>query len=205
MFKDEVGIEREYFLLDSSGNIVEPALFGFPFDEFGFLVEMRTLPYTSPLALLENLNQLIKAHKAQAEALGLKLHAFHRHPIPKEFIEYLSKKYHYDSLFDFTANINVGTIGSHATGLEESGEYYIGTAGIHIHFSRKTEDGRRVQLPIYKIVSKMDAKFIEIIRKTRRKLGEYEVKAHGFEYRSLPTNADIEKVINFAFKILKEV
>lgn len=214
MFKDEVGIKREYFLLDSAGNIIEPALFGFPFDEFGFLVEVRTLPHIKTEPLVDELYDLIAAHQAQAEKLGLKLHLAHRMRIPKNLINYLKKKYAWDYLKDTTANIHAGVEVSHATGIDQwsSGEVF-GTAGLHVHFSRKRifiQDLHfppiihRVQLPIGKIVKAMDSKFKGTIFLANRISGEYEIKPYGFEYRSLPADVNIFPVVDFAFSLLKK-
>lgn len=215
MFKDEVGIEREYFLLDSGDNIVEPALFGFPFDEFGFLVEIRTLPYTKTKPLIEELLDLISAHEAQAEKLGLRLHSTHRLSMDSKFVEYLKKKYAWDYLKNTTANIHAGVEVSHATGIDRwTNKIIWGTAGLHVHFSRKRILShaqrvlqypiiKRVQLPIDKIVLAMDSKFKGEIFKTCRIQGEYEIKPYGFEYRSLPANINILPVVNFAFSLLE--
>jgi len=212
MFKDEVGIERECFLFDSAGNIVEPALFGFPFDEFGFLVEVRTLPYTKTKPLIEELLDLISAHEAQASKLGLRLHSTYKLRLDNDFVKHLKKKYAWDYLRDTTANIRSGVEVSHATGIDQwNSRVLFGTAGLHVHFSRKNIYSRflhspiinRVQLPIDKIVMAMDTKFKETIFKSCRIQGEYEIKPYGFEYRSLPANINILPVVNFAFSLLK--
>ena len=202
---DEIGIEREFFLMKGK-RVIEPWKYGFPFDEFGFLVEVRTHPHLTSGSLLAELNRLTLAHEAQAEVLGFKLRTFCKYPLSKDFVKHLAKKYHHDALLDTTANIYAGTVGSHATGLKETTTHFIGTAGIHVHFSRKTTGGHRVQLPIVKIVNNMDIAFVKIIRRASRKLGEFEIKAHGFEYRSLPTDVpDMKFVVKEAFRILHEV
>lgn len=212
MFKDEVGIERECFLLDSMGDVVEPALFGFPFDEFGFLVEIRTFPYTGTKPLMHELHDLMVAHQAQAKKLGLELRLFHKLRLDNDFVKHLKKKYAWDYLKDTTANIRSGVEVSHATGIDEwNSKMLYGTAGLHVHFSRKNIYPRslrspiihRVQLPIDKIVMAMDTKFKELIFKACRIRGEYEIKPYGFEYRSLPANVDIRPVVDFAFSLLK--
>jgi len=212
MFKDEVGIEKEFFLLDSVGNIVEPALFGFPFDEFGFLVEVRTLPYTKTKPLIEELLDLISAHEAQASKLGLRLHSTYKLRLDNDFVKHLKKKYAWDYLQDTTANIHSGVEASHATGIDQwNSRVLYGTAGLHVHFSRKNIHPRslrspiirRVQLPIEKIVTAMDVKFIQTILSCNRIEGEYEIKPYGFEYRSLPADINILPVVNFAFSLLK--
>lgn len=214
MFKDEIGIEREYFLVDAMDNIVEPALFGFPFDEFGFLVEVRTLPHTKAKPLIKELNDLIAAHKVQAEILGLKLHLTYRMKLPLSLVKHLAKKYAWDYLRDTTANIHAGVEISHATGVDQwtNKKTIWGTAGVHVHFSRKriiqqclrSPIIKRVQLPIEKIVLAMDAKFAQNITWSKRIMGEYEVKSHGFEYRSLPADIPILPVVYSAFSLLKK-
>jgi hypothetical protein len=198
MVIDRIGIEREFFLL-KKGVIVEPALYGFPYDEFGFLVELRTRPHTNSKDLLKEYAELHSALVVYAEKLKLDLVVVHKMPIDKTFINYLSKKYSYDSLLDTTANIYPYTAKSHATGLDKG----YGTAGLHIHFSRHWEDGRRVQLPFVEIIKALDNKFKDIILLAERNLGEFEIKVHGFEYRSLPADITLAIPVEFAFKILK--
>jgi len=199
--RDEVGLEREYFLLDKrTGQIVEPQLYGFPFDEFGFLIEVRTKPHTTPRGLLRELRELENAHRLQAESLGLEIRMVHKMKLSKPFLIYLHRKHGYDSLPDLTANIHPGIFQSHATGIEE----VWGTAGLHVHFSRKTEAGKRVQLPIFEMVKELDARFFDDIENSGRIPGEFEIKVHGFEYRSLPTNVDVTKAVNFCFGLFKK-
>jgi len=199
LYLDRIGIEREFWLLKGN-EIVEPHEYGFPFDEFGFLVEIRTHPYSTPEGLLAELNRLTLAHQAQANALGLRLKLQARHFLGKTLKNYLKKKYAWDSLPDLTANVYSGVARSHAMGID--GSY--GTAGVHVHFSRHTLDGRqRVQLPIDRIVYAMDARFNDVIARAKRIAGEYEIKVHGFEYRSLPATIDIAEVVKFAFLLFK--
>jgi len=198
---DKVGIEKEFWLLNNINVIQEPAICGFPYDEFGFLIELRTTPCTNTTELLADFQQRLRVLEVKAKMLGFRLSDEATMPKPLGLIEYLAPKYRHDSLPDLTANINTGVISSHATGIFEG---YL-TAGIHVHFSRHDQFGRRVQLPIEKIVRKMDWNFKSIIMKANRILGEYEIKSHGFEYRSLPANAPIEEVIKRAFKILEKV
>lgn len=197
---DRIGFEREFWLLDIKDNkIVEPSEYGFPSDEFGFLVEIRTHPHTTARGLLDELNRLTLAHKAQAEALGLRLHLQARRFLGKSLKNCLKKKYAWDSLPDLTANVYEGITTTHATGIDG----LIGTAGLHVHFSRHDEEGRRMQLPIPDIVYAMDAFFGKTIAKANRVCGEFEIKPHGFEYRSLPATVDIEHVAVFTFTLFK--
>lgn len=199
IYIDNIGIEKEFWLLNDVGQIQEPAIFGFPNDEYGFLVELRTNPCIDMSSLLADFDYHFRYLEVRAKMLALKLSDEPNMPRPVGLVEYLSPKYRYGSLQDLTANINAGTVSSHATGIFEDSL----TAGIHVHFSRHDELGRRVQLPIFEIVKKMDLNFRGIIRGSNRILGEYELKSYGFEYRSLPANAPLEKVIEKAFKILE--
>ncbi len=206
--KDEIGIEQECFLLDKKGQIVEPKLYGFPFDEYGFLVEIRTQPHTNEKSLMTELIKLTNAHRAQAEELGFKLHFVHRMKLSSDFVKRLAVKYAWDCLKDKTANVYYGTEVSHATGVDRWSEDRIiwGTAGTHIHFSRKRiiqQETRRVQLPIRKIVMIFDARFDRIISLANRIAGEYEIKPYGFEYRSLPASMNIFMAVHFGFILLE--
>jgi len=199
-FTDKIGIEKELWLLDNNGIIQEPAIYDFPYDEFGFLIELRTSPFSNAEELLVDFKQRLHILEVKAKMLGFVLSDKPNMPRPERLIEYLAIKYHHDGLPDLTANIHTGVKSSHATGIFEG---YL-TAGIHIHFSRHDQFGRRVQLPIEIIVRKMDWNFKSVVLEANRILGEYEIKQHGgFEYRSLPTNAPIEKVVDKAFKILE--
>lgn len=60
VYYDKIGIECEFFLL-KKGVMVEPALYGFPFDEFGFLVEIRTGPHSNAIDLLNEYQDLHSA------------------------------------------------------------------------------------------------------------------------------------------------
>jgi hypothetical protein len=197
---DKIGIEREYFLRDKvTGRFVEPMLYGFPYDEFGFLVELRTTPQTTLESLMQDLAELYRINQAKADEYKLELECLHRAKLDQEWVEYLRQKYQYSNLPDLTANIYAGVAKSHATGLD--GDY--GTAGLHVHFSRHTIDGLRVQLPLIKIIMAMDAKFNRIIVLAKRIVGEYEIKPWGWEYRSLPTDINVYSVVDFAFWLLK--
>jgi hypothetical protein len=198
---DKIGIEREYWLIDNrTDEVVEPALYGFPYDEFGFLVEIRTEPQTTPEALLKDFQTRFIELEEKAYKLNMHFENLHKRIVDEKFINRLSIKYHYNTLLDLTANIYEGTSGSHATGLDSG----YGTAGLHIHFSRYTIDGKRVQLSIVKIVKAMDKRFERIIFLAGRNLGEFEIKVHGFEYRSLPADITLSLPIRYAFKILEE-
>jgi hypothetical protein len=197
-YKDEIGLEQEVWLLDSGDNIVEPAIYSFPHDDFGFLIELRSLPHEAPKLVLADLQNLMDGFSNLACLFGLKLELKESMPIDRSLIYELRIKYNYFNLKDLTENINSGTIKTHATGISDNAELL--TAGLHVHFSRKLDD-KRVQLPIHNIVDAMDLKFKNEIAKAKRISGEYEIKPYGFEYRSLPVSVDLSKVLDFAFSL----
>lgn len=199
MIVNKIGIEKEFWLIDVNGNLIEPNTFKLPHDEFGFLVELRTLPHRHFTALDINFN--IELHQIRGlipDDYSL-LDEPRRH-VDSETRTYYATVYQWWKLKDTTANIHSGVMQSHATGID--GDY--GTAGLHIHFSRYADD-KRYQLPIVEIVKKMDTKFDKYIRRAKRFSGEFEIKPYGFEYRSLPANAPIDEVVPYAFFILNKV
>lgn len=202
MLLDEIGIEQEVWLLDANGKIVEPAVYSFPHDDFGFLVELRSRPHQTPEPIMDDMKNLQAGFSELAKNFGLRLEIKDSMPIDKWLINYLDywrTKYNYYNLKDLTENITPGSTRTHATGFSDSAE--ILTAGIHVHFSRKL-DGKRVQLPIQEIVKTMDEKFKDEISKANRISGEYEIKPYGFEYRSLPASCSLHKVVYTAFTVL---
>jgi len=198
--KDEIGIEQEVWLLDKNNRIVEPGIYSFPHDEFGFLIEIRSRPSTKVQPILDDVLRLHKAFKYQANLFDLKIVVKDSMPMDQELIDRLRIKYNYYNLRDTTVNLKPGTVLTHATGI--IGKHL--TAGTHVHFSRKKDDGTRIQLPIRRIVREMDNHFVEEIYNARRIFGEFEIKEYGFEYRSLPASIDIKKAVEYSFKLLKE-
>ncbi len=194
----EIGLEKELFLL-KDGKIVEPKLYGFPFDEMGFLVEIRSYPSDNVYPILSSMQEPETLFKLRARQLGMELVDEPFFEADDKFLKYISKKYRHDKVPCFTKNI-YGTKLSHHTGIMGSRV----TSGIHVHFSSRI--GTKVlQLPVEEIVKKMDKKFKPEIEKYNRIKGEWEPKAHGFEYRSLPCNANISEILDESFKIIKNM
>ena len=201
-YLDEIGLEREVWLLDKDGRIVEPRIYWFPNDDFGFLIEERTRPHDNAKMIIKDLEILHDTFVYHADQYGLDIVEEAMIPLNgynRKLIERLSVEYGYGILEDLTANIYSGVTQSHATGIV--GDRL--TAGLHVHFSRKTPDGKRVQLPMFKIVEEMDRIFRDEITGAKRMHGEFEVKPYGFEYRSLPATTDIRKVLEAAFSMFE--
>lgn len=203
MYLNEIGLEIEMFLLDQKNNILEPALFGFPADEMGFLIEIRTHHSNTGKSVYESLCKNIEWNEKKAGKLGLKINITPYMHVTNDFQNYITNKYHHDKMADQTRNI-YGLRGSHHTGF--CGD--LATAGMHVHFSSREIEGlsaKVIKLPVENIVKCMDEEFVQIIEDVHRLKGEYELKSHGFEYRSLPTTAPAQKVITTSLKILNDM
>jgi len=213
----EIGLEKEMFLLDKDDNIMEPKLYGFPRDEFEFLVELRSLPSDRLYPVYMTLHQEELQYKLRADKFGMKLESTPNRIETDEWVRNHWDKYnlHRFNELDYTKNIYCK---QGMNGPEEVPEsHHLGvlyhtsnskrlTAGIHVHFSsRNAETGEVIQLPIENIVGQMDEIFKKEIKLSKRNKGEYEEKIHGFEYRSLPCDTDIYKILKESFKILRSV
>ena len=212
----EIGIEKEIFLLDYEDNIMEPKKYGFPRDEFEFLVELRSLPSDRLYPVYTTLHQEELQYRLRANKFGMYLDDYPNRYTTTEWVDNHWKKYNlkkFDGL-DYTRNIydmdeNRDTHHLGVLPYEDSVDPTLTrrlTAGIHVHFSsRNSDNGEVIQLPVEEIVKRMDFEFSSEIRFARRNLGEWEPKTHGFEYRSLPSNTNILKILKKSFKILREV
>jgi len=208
----EVGIEKETFLLNKDGSVMEPKLYGFPRDEFEFLVELRSLPSDRLYPVYTTLQQEELQYKLRANKFNMELIDTPNRIVDKEWVDKHWKKYdlhRFDEL-DFTKNIYDKALQqqSHHLGVlsSKSEKFKKLTAGIHVHFSsRDVISGEVIELPEKKIVEEMDNSFRLEIKQAERNFGEWEPKAHGFEYRSLPCDTDVYRVLKESFRILREV
>jgi len=205
----EIGIEKECFLMKGD-KILEPRLYGFPKDEFEFLVELRSMPADRFYQVYTTLHQEEIQNSLRANKFGMELVSRDHVIVPREFVDSLWKKY---DLYKFnnsdqTHNIYGNRDQSHHLGVLDTNDSKKKrlTAGIHVHFSsRNPSTGDVIDLPIEKIVELMDNSFSDVIKISQRNAGEWEQKDHGFEYRSIPGNADIYKVLKKSFEILRSV
>ena len=206
----EIGIEKELFLV-SNEEPKEPRKFGFPRDEFEFLVEIRSLPSDRFYPVYTTLKAEELQYSLRANKFGMKLDDTPNKFIDKPWVDALLQKYNLDRFkdCDYTQNVYPEMKKKqsfHFGRFDVSETQYRLTAGIHVHFSsRDAKTGEVLELPVEKIVRKMDVRFFDIISESGRNRGEWEPKDHGFEYRSLPANADIYQVLKTAFEVLREV
>jgi len=203
----EIGLEKEVFLMKGN-QVMEPRLYGFPKDEFEFLVELRSLPSDRLYPVYTSLHQEELQYSLRANKFGMVLCDQPNKVVSEEWLEELWKKYNLDRFndCDYTKNIYNKKGPSHHFGVMGAPMGKRLTAGIHVHFSsRDSETGEVIELPVVDIVRKMDQVFENDIKFAGRNIGEWEPKDHGFEYRSLPCNVDIYKVLKKSFKILREI
>jgi len=208
----EIGIEKEMFLIDSNNTIMEPKLYGFPRDEFEFLVELRSIPSDRLYPIYTTIQQEELQYKLRANKFGMELVDFSNYHISPEWVDNHWKKYnlHRFNDCDYTKNIYNKNVQSHHLGvIDEDFDGFKSkrlTAGMHVHFSSRDADtGEVIDLPIEEIVKSMDKYFHWTIKEADRNLGEYELKTHGFEYRSLPCNVGVYEVLKKGFEILRNV
>jgi hypothetical protein len=208
----EIGIEKEVFLLDKNRQIMEPKLYGFPHDEFCFLVELRSVPSDRFEPAYLSLHQEELRYKLRANKFGMELRDIPTVIKSKDWVDKHWNKYNLHKFDDSDNTQNIYNPyhkkQSHHLGVldTENPDIKTLTAGMHVHFSsRDSETGEVIGLPIENIVEKMDKHFYYEIKNVDRNPGEWEPKAHGFEYRSLPCNIDVYKVLKESFRILREI
>lgn len=209
----EVGIEREFFLLKKDKTlslqerIIEPLEYEFPSDIFGFLVELRSEPWMHLNTVKMTWDMTKSYWEHRADKFGMELVDLPKIEVPLKKGKYFYNKYGGDKYEDYTKNI-YGNRKTHHLGMFFNDNSCILTAGMHVHFSIRDSDCNIIpfnQGQINTIVKEMDESFHEDIFETGRIPGEWEPKKHGFEYRSIPCNTDVYKVLKVAFNILRRV
>lgn len=211
------GFEREFFVFKDKKPVLlglnppkHPILGTLGWDGCGYLAETRSEPHTHPIMaahLLLAADEI--AHRIATHAkMKLVLAATHKFDV--EFLRDVRRK-------------GFGHKGKHslASRYAKRGNIYghdylnddlsISYAGLHVHFSDQQEvtaydnyargankthklNVPREQLDIPRIVRLLDKAFESEIKRAGRLPGFYEIKGHGFEYRSLPATVDVLKV-----------
>lgn len=188
------GFEREFFVKKGDTYTLATDL---PHDDCGYLAEVRGEPHTEPAKALAlyHLEEDMLYKKAEKKKLELELSDYVA--LPSKFRNYCLRK--------FGKNVN------------EEGSMYgkfshhnLSTAGLHVHFSDEKEvvvEGRVKKIPgildMPRWIYGLDKFFAQEIKAAKRVPGLYEMKPHGFEYRSLPASVDMGRVVK-ALEILKK-
>lgn len=182
------GFEREFFVTKNGEYCLAE---GLPKDDCGYLAEVRGEPHTDPAKALA-LYLIEEARVIElARSLGMKLHLHDYVALPPKL------KNKWLRMFGKGPAVDEGSM---------YGKFWSGNlsrAGLHIHFSNQREiiDSRGYNqivagiIDMPKFIFGLDKIFAEEIKTAKRVPGLYEMKAHGFEYRSLPTSIDMNKVV----------
>ena len=190
-----VAFERELFVTCKGGDYKNLYSLGYPTDGNPYLLEIRG--------------------KQAGTALEAKYNMLHL----QEFEQQRLRKAGYDIDFDTNAIVLDRAERAELRRQEIKSpmqQYRIGggirlpragvvTAGLHVHFDNGFERSRccsRVSrsieaspVNIPRIVYVLDKAFWNEILKAGRQPGLYEMKPYGFEYRSLPTTVDIDRLV----------
>ena len=197
MFK--VGIELEEFCVDKLTEEIALAPAGVSHDDCGWLLEYRSRPcsnITEAVFSMQAHEYTEKIRQEKEGVFGL------REPIakPSKKVRLAARRRFIKSLVKFN---NLYGYTSHRNNLSEA------VAGIHISItsSEKGEYGRVNKLwDFADFIRHMDKTFLVEIKGAKRRPGFYEIKSDGrFEYRSLPNNVDLDRLIdvisNYDFKL----
>lgn len=188
------GFELEFFVKRDKEYISPSVL---PTDHCGYLVEARADPHADPLKAVYMLKSEMHRLQQLSAKLGYTLELADTAPLSREFIR---------------TNLRARGKNVSQSFFAYGGAYRHNNprAGLHIHFgslvkkesSYRDEEGdmQRIELSgVYlvnmpRILWILDGAFKDEISAARRIKGEYEIKEHGFEYRSLPATVNLDKV-----------
>lgn len=197
-----IGLEQEFFVTNAAGElVVVPA--ELPHDECGLLAESRGLPFNSPEEAVFSLSADVYRLRAQATKLGLTLHyspsvmtitrqmrqqaarIYAKGVVKQENI--YGYEFHRNSASEQTAGIHISFTNPHNYPRDNGGSYTVNQMFDYV-----------------KIFTGLDKAFATEIKEAKRNKGFYELKEDGrIEYRSLPANTDLGKVIEVLKTLLK--
>ena len=199
----KIGLEKEFFLLGAEGKpVVTPE--ELPHDDCGLLVEARGQPFYSPEEAVYSLHAAVYKLDKMAVAKGLTITDTPIMKIDRNTRLVANHKFakgllQYENIYRFK---------DHRQNWGEK------TAGVHISFTNERDMGRNEdKVPIranimfdwLQIFKKLDEAFATEIKTSKRNPGFYELKSDGrIEYRSLPANVDLNKVIETLKAIIRQ-
>jgi len=204
----QFGLEQEAFIYRvSDGKLVTPddraKLYRTPTDSCGYLAEFRSAVHTDLLELKYNFLKVVEETTARAKVDGFDLIVSNEINLPssdqrawlrttgKTPFDYSMRGNLYGKLWEPR---NRATAGMHVHFSNTSTYVHTSTTAACGHSTTSTRSYHGV-LNIPKIIQTFDKAFAEEIKGARRLKGEYEMKPYGFEYRSLPANINLDKVI----------
>jgi len=191
----KIGLEIECFVREKKGNnLAMPDDAGIAScDDCGYLAEIRGEPCPDIISAIYSLKEKVfRMKKDMDNQYKLSFEPFLK--VPEEFLHEAQRKYGKGRAQD---ECMYGKIKPKK----------VQTAGLHIHFSDIEENVYRSkrgeeftyittnQLNMPRLIHRLDVAFKDEIKATHRQPGLYEMKEWGFEYRSLPNNIKLEKLI----------
>ena len=186
--------------MNSEGDLIIPVPCGLPYDDSGMLVEARGKPFRSPVdavySLMASVHELRHMTKATLVTLPYaKVTKEQKFAVRRSFSKGTNN---YQNLYGYEY---------HKTRQNEH------TSGIHISFTNPAfstaKDGTRMEynamFDFPQLFRKLDMEFKDEIKASKRNPGFYEIKSDGrVEYRSLPSNVSLGKIIDVLNKIVGE-
>lgn len=198
------GFEQEYFFTkNNSFELLTDYELTSYLDHCGYLVEARGEAHKDPYSAMKLHEVAQHRLKDKMTKYGYAIHKENTMDVPKEHQRICLRKFGKNP----------------AQAYFMAGRVYTSNrprAGLHIHFgstetitwtAKSGEGFSREYCPMFnfsRIVYLMDRAFKDEIKAAKRIPGEYELKPHGFEYRSLPTTVDLLKVVNVCYDIMKD-
>jgi hypothetical protein len=194
------GLEQEFFLKDTTTNelvIPESLKIHLPIDGCGYLVEARGAAYN-------NMYEAIYSLKAEVRRIFDLLRET-KYTLSYSPVEKLSKKFLFEISKQYIKGLTkynnyLGFINHKLCSNER-------TAGLHLSITDQHTYGKityNQNFDYIDIFRKLDEAYCQEIKVAKRNPGFYEIKEDGrIEYRSLPTNIDLDKLITVVNNIIK--
>jgi len=180
------GFEREFFLSNGKTFVFLPKDTKIPHDNCGYLAEARGNPSNSPWYASRLYYSAVDQLDWLCHTNGLKLVNINETVFDPLFVQEIKSKWGIKR--NSTAKFLIG-----------GKKYeYRNRAGFHVHFETKGFFTRKLRI---NIIKQMDAAFAKEISESQRISGEYEFKPYGFEYRCLPANINVNKLVNVLEKL----
>ena len=211
----KVGLEQEVFVTNKDGIAFSLQNTGYPQDACPYLLEFRADPDADPLRAVYNLTYLQERWRRRIATdhpeWGFTTELEEIHLPVKDWLA-LSR-----------VMVNGPTYQRCMHGSLRLPRRCFITAGLHIHFSnlhtvsqavydinfKKTFYTKSFEthspMDMVYIINYLDSAFENEILAAKRQLGLYEMKPHGFEYRSLPTSVSLGKVATVLEQMKKGV
>ena len=197
------GLEKEFFCLSTEAKTVTVVPKGMAADSCGWLAEARGNAFTNIVDAVFSLHADIHKLVKEAEGKNVILVDTPLLKVPRDVRVAAARAsakglISYENLYGYQNHKN--------TGLDA-------TAGVHISFTNPStvsrgEDHEDIEyykmFDWFKVFSGLDKAFKEEIKAAKRLPGFYELKNDGrIEYRSLPANVDLNKVMDVVHTLTK--